>query len=53
MAEAQYVIFSLGTQKYCMQLSKIYGIEQSYVLVPVPDAHEPFPPMWSFGATER
>ena len=40
MAEAQYVIFSLGTQKYCMQLSKIYGIEQSYVLVPVPAAAE-------------
>ena len=40
MAEAQYVIFSLATQKYCMQLSKIYGIEQSYVLVPVPAAAE-------------
>ena len=40
MAEAQYVIFSLGTQKYCMQLSKIYGIELSYVLVPVPAAAE-------------
>lgn len=40
MAEAQYVIFALGTQKYCMQLSKINGIEQSYTIVPVPAAAE-------------
>lgn len=40
MAEAQYVIFALGEQKYCMQLAKINGIEQSYVLVPVPAAAE-------------
>lgn len=38
MAEAQYVIFALGSQKYCMQLAKINGIEQSYVIVPVPAA---------------
>lgn len=40
MAEAQYVIFALGSQKYCMQLAKINGIEQSYVIVPVPAAAE-------------
>lgn len=38
MAEAQYVIFALGNHKYCMQLSKINGIEQSFVIVPVPAA---------------
>lgn len=40
MAEAQYVIFGLGSQRYCMQLSKINGIEQSYVIVPIPAAAE-------------
>lgn len=40
MGEVQYVIFALGSQKYCMQLSKINGIEQSYVIVPVPAAAE-------------
>ncbi|MDO5126932.1 MAG: chemotaxis protein CheW [Eubacteriales bacterium] len=36
MAEIKYVIFSLGSQKYCMQLSRINGIEQAYTVVPIP-----------------
>lgn len=36
MAETKYIVYLLGKQRYCMQLSKISGIEQVYNVVPVP-----------------
>lgn len=36
MAEIKYVVFSLGSQTYCMQLSRINGIEQAYTVAPIP-----------------
>lgn len=38
MEEFKYVIFQLGEQKYGMNLMFINGIEQSYHIIPVPNA---------------
>lgn len=40
MAEVKYIIFTLGNQKYGINLENINGIEQSYVIVPVPAGAE-------------
>ncbi len=36
MAETKYIVFSLGNQKYGVKLDRINGIEQDYVIVPIP-----------------
>ena len=36
MAETKYIIFKLGDRNYGTELERINGIEQSYVIVPVP-----------------
>lgn len=40
MAEVKYILFTLGNQKYGINLENINGIEQSYVIVPVPAGAE-------------
>lgn len=40
MEELKYIIFQLGEQKYGMNLKYINGIEQSYQIIPVPNAPE-------------
>lgn len=36
MAETKYIVFGLNEQKYSMKLTRIYGIEYVYQVVPVP-----------------
>lgn len=36
MAETKYIVYTLGTQRYCMRLSNINGLEQVYTVIPVP-----------------
>lgn len=38
MEEFKYVIFQLGENKYAINLMFINGIEQDYVIIPVPNA---------------
>lgn len=38
MAETKYIVFSLGSQKYGINLDRINGIEQKFNIVPVPVA---------------
>ena len=38
MEEFKYIIFQLGDQKYAINLMFINGIEQDYVIIPVPNA---------------
>ena len=40
MEEFKYVIFGIGEQKYAMNLACVNGIEQDYMLIPVPNAPE-------------
>ncbi len=40
MSEIKYIVFTLGDQRYCTKLDKIKGIEQDYVIVPVPAGAE-------------
>lgn len=40
MEELKYIVFQLGEQKYGMNLKYINGIEQSYQVIPVPNAPE-------------
>ena len=40
MAERKYIVFALGKQRYCMMLSGINGLEQTYNIVPVPMGSE-------------
>lgn len=40
MEEFKYIIFQLGDQRYAINLMFINGIEQDYVIIPVPNAPE-------------
>ncbi|MBQ9609267.1 MAG: chemotaxis protein CheW [Lachnospiraceae bacterium] len=38
MAETKYIVFLINDQKYCMNLSKIKGIESDYQVVRIPSS---------------